>query len=434
MSEPTPDPARTPPSRRDDALAVVRRLREAGHVAYFAGGCVRDELLGLEPKDYDVATDAPPQRVRELFRNTQAVGAAFGVILVRQGHSQVEVATFRTDGKYLDGRRPTEVRFTTAEEDAKRRDFTINGLFLDPLTDEVIDYVGGQDDLRTRTLRAIGNPDERFAEDHLRLLRAIRFAARFDLTVELATDDAITRHAQHLVRISPERIAEELRLMLTPPTRVRAWRMMERHGLDVVIFRFLQLPSPVAHPAVGGARAVVIQNVLPGQPIPFGLALAAAAVEYALVRLSHPVDWYSLSIREVVQALRRALRVSNEESDAMEGTLLGVAHLMRDVIPRESSLKRFLARPTASLSRALFDALPAGMVIHRPGLQSKLAELEKTDYAPPPLITGDDLTAAGLTPGPVFKRVLDAVYDEQLEGRVKTRDEALKRAMEIART
>src|SRR6476661_359635 len=152
-----PDDAPVPPQKRsdrDDALAVVRRLREAGHVAYFAGGCVRDELLGLRPTDYDVATDAPPQRVQELFRNAQAVGAAFGVILVRRGGSQIEVATFRADGTYADGRRPTEVRFTTAEEDAKRRDFSINGLFYDPVEDRVIDYVGGQEDLKNKLLRA----------------------------------------------------------------------------------------------------------------------------------------------------------------------------------------------------------------------------------------------------------------------------------------
>src|SRR4051812_24847477 len=221
-----PDDAPVPPQKRsdrDDALAVVRRLREAGHVAYFAGGCVRDELLGLHPKDYDAATDAPPPRVRELFQNTQAVGAAFGVILVHHRRSVIEVATFRADLEYRDGRRPEGVRFTTAEEDARRRDFTINGLFLDPVEARVIDFVGGREDLKGRLLRAIGNPDDRFAEDHLRLLRAIRFAARFDLRVEHATDEAIARHAPHLVRISPERVADELRLMLTATTRARAW-------------------------------------------------------------------------------------------------------------------------------------------------------------------------------------------------------------------
>src|SRR5213595_1577127 len=188
-------------SSREDAGEIVKRLRAAGHVAYLAGGCVRDLLLGLEPKDYDVATDAPPERVRKLFNNTQAVGAAFGVILVRLGGSQIEVATFRTDVSYEDGRHPTEVRFSSAEEDAQRRDFTINGLFLDPIDDRVIDFVGGQEDLKARILRAIGEPNHRFEEDHLRLLRAVRFASRFGLTIEPETAEAIRRHAEHLKRI-----------------------------------------------------------------------------------------------------------------------------------------------------------------------------------------------------------------------------------------
>src|SRR4051812_30998530 len=211
-----------PPSLREDAEAVLRRLREAGHVAYFAGGCVRDTLLGLQPKDWDVATDAPPQRVRQLFPRTQAVGAAFGVILVRQADSQIEVATFRTDVSYEDGRRPTAVKFTTAEEDAKRRDFTINGVFFDPIENKVIDYVGGQEDLKNKILRAIGEPNLRFEEDHLRLLRAVRFAARFDLSIDPTTTAAIKAHADNLKRISPERIADELRRMFASATRVHA--------------------------------------------------------------------------------------------------------------------------------------------------------------------------------------------------------------------
>src|SRR4051812_6760839 len=217
---PPPPPPGGKQNDRADAAAVVRRLRGAGHVAYFAGGCVRDLLLGRDPKDYDVATDAPPDRVRGLFRRTQAVGQAFGVILVYEGRSQVEVATFRSDGAYLDGRHPTGVRFTTAEEDAQRRDFTINGLFLDPLKDaplddQVIDYVGGRADLRAGIVRAIGDPERRFGEDFLRLLRAPRFAARLGFTIEPNTAAAIRRHAAQLSRISPERVGEELRTMLT---------------------------------------------------------------------------------------------------------------------------------------------------------------------------------------------------------------------------
>src|SRR6185312_6460529 len=187
---------------RDDAVVVLKRLRDAGYVAYFAGGCVRDLLLGIEPKDFDVATDAPPDRVRQIFRNAQAVGAAFGVILVRQGGSQIEVATFRAEAGYDDGRHPTVVRFTTAQNDAQRRDFTINGLFYDPVTEEVIDYVGGQEDIKARTVRAIGEAAARFDEDSLRLLRAVRFSARLGFKIDSTTAAAIKQHAPQLKRIS----------------------------------------------------------------------------------------------------------------------------------------------------------------------------------------------------------------------------------------
>jgi poly(A) polymerase len=306
-----------PPSRREDALAIVKRLRESGQVSYFAGGCVRDTLLGLEPKDYDVATDAPPGRVRELFRNTQAVGAAFGVILVRQGKSVVEVATFRTDVSYEDGRRPTAVRFTSAREDAQRRDFTINGLFYDPIEEQVIDYVGGQEDLKNKVLRAIGEPEHRFTEDHLRLLRAVRFASRFGLEIEAKTAAAIEHHAQHLKRISPERIAEELRLMLTPSTRTRAYDLLRRFNLDKVILRFLD-------DAHGHGE---IFSALAAPTISFGLALAAMSLDARGGKLPAREE-----VRKAASALRQALRISNQESDQLEAAL-SFAPLLHDEPP-----------------------------------------------------------------------------------------------------
>jgi poly(A) polymerase len=438
-SPPTSPPPK-PPSDRDDALAVVRRLREAGHVAYFAGGCVRDTLLGHKPKDFDVATDAPPQRVRGLFGNTQAVGAAFGVILVRIGRSQIEVATFRHDGKYLDGRRPSEVQFTTAEEDAKRRDFTINGLFLDPLKpgtpdQQVIDYVGGREDLRARVVRAIGEPEARFEEDHLRLLRAIRFASRFGFDIEPRTAEAIRNSADQLARISPERVGEELRVMLTPPTRVRAWVLLGQYGLKSVIFRFLDIPGLAADPMNGQDR--FFDSLAPGRPVPFGLALAVASLEHAWWRLPSASDIRPLLDRPMVlrmtKALRQSLKISNEESEQMQQTLEGLAPLLGDEPPAVCTLKRFLARAAAPLSRELLAALE-GIIDSRrfEWLQDRLTQLEQTDYAPPPLITGDDLTAAGLSPGPVFKKVLDRAYDEQLEGRLTTKAQALSAALEWA--
>ncbi|HON66141.1 MAG TPA: CCA tRNA nucleotidyltransferase, partial [Phycisphaerae bacterium] len=197
-------------SIQDAALAVVKRLRDAGHEALWAGGCVRDMLLGIEPSDIDVATSAHPPQIVELFRRTREVGVQFGVVLVKQGPHWIEVATFRTDVNYVDGRRPERVVFTTAEEDAQRRDFTINGLFYDPLDRRVIDYVGGEQDVRSGIVRAIGEPSHRFAEDHLRLLRAVRFTTRFGFQLDPATAAAIREHAAGLARISAERIREEL--------------------------------------------------------------------------------------------------------------------------------------------------------------------------------------------------------------------------------
>src|SRR3954454_5361661 len=318
MSETPPPASNKPPSDREDAIAVLRRLRDAGHVAYFAGGCVRDELLGITPKDYDVATDAPPPRVRELFTNTQAVGAAFGVILVRQRKSVIEVATFRSDDVYLDGRRPTAVKFTTAEEDAKRRDFTINGLFLDPVENKVIDYIGGREDLKNKIVRAIGEPDHRFEEDHLRLLRAVRFAARFGLTIELATASAIRAHAPQLKRISPERVAEELRLMLTPATRVAAWKMLWELGLARVVFRSL---GPLRENTAAGSaddRSSIFLNVSPGAAVPFGLALAAAVVDWQRDGAEVRGLLEKRQVQRAVNASRQTLRISNDESDARQ--------------------------------------------------------------------------------------------------------------------
>lgn len=433
MSDAPPPQPQRPRSQRQDALAVLLRLREAGHVAYFAGGCVRDQLLGLEPKDWDVATDAPPDRVRQLFSHTQAVGAAFGVVLVKHRKSTIEVATFRTDLEYKNGRRPEGVRFTTAEEDAKRRDFTINGLFQDPIEGRIIDYVGGQKDLKNGLLRAIGEPNRRFEEDHLRLLRAVRFTARFNLSIEPVTEAAIRAHAPHLTRISPERIAEELRLMLVPEeTRGLAWVELERLGLARVLFRQwreVMIDEPHHVPAW-----LAMLN-LGETPAPFGLVLAVAFLSRCAagndVRgcLTHD------QVRIGVRGARAGLKISNEEADDLAGTLEGARLLLSDAAPTVAAQKRLLARPSAPLARRLLRAL-ASSRIHMELVRSRdaaLLELSRGDVAPSPLVTGDDLTAAGLIPGPVFKRVLDAVYDAQLEDRVRSKEEAMGLAMALAR-
>jgi poly(A) polymerase len=440
--------ASSPSSLREDALSVLRRLREAGHVAYFAGGCVRDLLLGLTPKDYDVATDAPPTRVRELFAKTQAVGAAFGVILVRYHRSLIEVATFRAEAGYQDGRHPTEVRFTTAEEDARRRDFTINGLFLDPLQDgplesQVIDYVGGRADLAARVIRAIGEPDLRFAEDHLRLLRAIRFSSRLDFQIEPATADAIHRQGKHLARISPERIADELRRMLPIASGLRAWHDLRVQFPDLsdVIFRFA-CDGPDAETRRRSPALFRGAISPPPAPWPFGLCLAYVALDWQLSR-SEPHDPAALvgalarpAVQQMARALRQSLRISNEELDEMTGTLEGVGLLLRSDHPLAIALvKRFLARPTAVLSRRLLSDLHGYVDPARLRELLDIVEaLAQQDYAPQPLITGDDLTTAGLMPSPLFKRILDSVYDAQLETRITTREQGLALALQLAAT
>jgi len=415
-------------SSRDGAFHVLMRLREAGHVAYFAGGCVRDVLLELDPKDWDVATDAPPARVRQIFPDTQAVGAAFGVILVRVGGFSVEVATFRADGPYTDGRRPDAIKFVTAEQDAQRRDFTINGLFFDPVDNQVIDYVGGQADLQARVLRTIGDPDARFSEDHLRLLRAVRFAARLDMTIDDNTARAVRRHAPHLIRIAPERIADELRVILTGPTRRRARRWMRELGLDRYALRFAKVSASV------DSAANSVWDTFDTPSISFPLALAGLSAAYALASTTETASTITADLaRQVHHDARTFLRLSNDELDALKSILLQTASILSDPHPRVATLKRFLAEPTADDSRTLLAGLMRTQAApHGVGdTLTRLDQLSQELCAPVPLVTGDDLVKLGYAPGPDFKTVLWNVYDAQLEGAVSTTSEALTMARQV---
>ena len=412
---------------------MVRRLREGGHVAYFAGGCVRDELLGLAPKDYDVATDAHPDVVRDVFgrSRTQAVGAAFGVILVHEGRSIIEVATFRTDLEYHDGRRPSGVVFTGAEEDARRRDFTINGLFRDPLAtdpddDGIIDHVGGKKDLRDGVLRAIGEPARRFGEDYLRMLRAVRFAARFGMRIEPATWEAITRYAPRLAQIAPERVADELRRVLTVQSRSEAWRLLWESGLLAVILR--TMPEKV--PDMPERRPVMEHLGAIDRPISFPLALAGTVIE-ARYAAGVPVRVVlePQEVKRAAQAWRQALRFSNEEESQFSGAL-ALWPLVQEAEPSVAQMKRFLADPDSADAREVLASLRFVPTLREriDWLAARFEALEQEEVAPPPLLTGDDLVEMGMTPGPAFKRILDDVYDAQLEGRVAGRAEAMEMA------
>ncbi|HEX8323842.1 MAG TPA: CCA tRNA nucleotidyltransferase [Tepidisphaeraceae bacterium] len=426
----------TAPDAELNAATLVRTLRDNGHVAYFAGGCVRDRLLGLSPKDYDVATDAPPDRVRELFKKTQAVGAAFGVILVRLGGSVIEVATFRSDGVYADGRRPESVTFATAEQDAQRRDFTINGLFFDPIESKLIDYVGGQTDLAAKVLRAIGDPAARFNEDHLRLLRAVRFAGRFDLTIEPATAAAIDRAVPLLPRISAERIADELRRILTARARDAGYRLLWQHRLLHVLLPTL---AGDGHAPLDASRSLLL-NLAPGEPVAFPVAWLATVIDvrwqgggckHDLLGNLVPAD-----VAKLVHLTRTTLRLSNDELEAMADIARLVHGVLDGAAPDDARLKRFLARESAGPARQLLDALSAvGVAVERIAhLRPRLDALAGTEVAPPPLLTGDDLIRSGIRPGPAFKRVLDAVYDAQLNGTLADTAAALAMGRKLAET
>lgn len=387
-------------TEREFAIAVVRKLRAAGHQALWAGGCVRDQLMGLAPHDYDVATDARPEQVQALFRRTIAVGISFGVVEVLGPKPlKVQVATFRSDGQYDDGRHPTSVTFSSPEEDAKRRDFTINGLFFDPIAERVIDYVGGEADLKAGIVRAIGDPRQRFTEDKLRLIRAVRFAARFGFTIEPATAAAIREMASQIAVVAAERIAEELRKILTDPRRATGMTLLRDLSLSQPILPELDLQVDVL-----GAL---------DEPLSFPLGLAAIAC--------------SVDAKASAEFCNR-LRLSNEEKDRVVWLVANQSALVDAPRLAKSMLKPLLAHDGIRELLALHEAKARSSgkgVEHVEFCEQCLRDWPPEVINPPPLITGDDLTAMGLTPGPKFKVILDMVRDKQLDEEITARQEAL---------
>ncbi len=350
---------------RQFATDIVRRLVLAGHVAYFAGGCVRDQLLGIEPHDYDVATSATPMQVRELFgpRRTLLVGAAFGVVCVHQTidnvHLNVEVATFRSDGCYSDGRHPDSVQYTTPEKDAERRDFTINGLFYDPIEERVIDYVGGVDDLNKRILRAIGNPIDRFGEDKLRLLRAIRFAARFDLEIDSATGVAIRGCASTLIAVSPERIAMEMRKLLLLPKRKWGMEQLFRDDLLAVVYPELDWAWRLSEREREHGLALLEQVT----NADFEVAISAVLIP-SKGELRRRIDENGESRRNrqetegsrIAASLKHRWRLSNQEEESIRYYLDSVDSLLRSENAPWSSIQPWLADPRATMTLKLLEA------------------------------------------------------------------------------
>jgi poly(A) polymerase len=433
-------------TEREFAIDVVRNLRDAGFQALWAGGCVRDQLLGLEAHDYDVATDARPEDVRRLFRRSVAVGASFGVIEVLgpkiDGETvHVQVATFRTEGAYSDGRRPDpeHIAFCSAEEDAKRRDFTINGMFFDPLDDQVIDYVGGRADLGAKVLRAIGDPVQRLGEDKLRLLRAVRITARFDLTIEPATAAAIKAMADQVTVVSAERISDELRKMLVHSRRVRALNLLWELGLvkpllpELVPMKGLPQGPPAA-PAGDlwdHVMAVLDRLESPSFALALGTLLHDVGKPRTIGRTPERYTFYHHEHvgRDMADEIGLRLKLSNADRERVTWLVEKHQYLADARQMKTSKLKTILAHPGIQELLALHraDALATGKnTDHVDYCEQLLKEWSAEDLNPPRLLTGHDLIRRGLKQGPRFKEILDHVWEAQLEGQIRTTPEAQK--------
>jgi poly(A) polymerase len=425
-------------SAEELARRIAQTLLAAGHQAFLVGGCVRDLLLGRTPKDFDVATGAPPGRIRELFPLCDEVGAHFGVCLVRGNGAHVEVATFRSDFAYSDGRRPDRVSFETdPRQDALRRDFTVNALLLDPSTEQILDFVGGRADLDARLIRAIGDPEQRFREDHLRLMRAVRFAARLGFTIEPETFAAIQRNAKLIRTVSAERVRDELVRILTEGGARRGFELLDSTGLlneilpevaamkgveqppefhpegDVWVHTLLMLDA-LENPSPTLAMGVLLHDV--GKPPTFRVA--------ERIRFDGHVE----AGVDLARGILTRLRFSNEQAEQIEALI--AQHMKFKDAPRmrESTLKRFLRLPAFDehLELHRVDCLSShGQLDNYELVRKKREELGAEQLRPAPLLTGHDLIAEGFTPGPLFGEILSAVEDGQLEGSLRTREEAL---------
>ena len=426
------------------ARAVIAKLRGAGHQAYLVGGCVRDLLLGAKPKDFDVSTDARPERIVNLFPKSGQVGAHFGVVLVRDAGAQVEVATFRSDHDYNDGRRPASVHFESdPRQDVLRRDFTINGLMMEAATGKVLDYVGGRADLERRVVRAIGDPDARFGEDHLRLVRAVRFAARLGFEIESTTFEAIGRHHALILKVSAERVREELARILTEGGARRAFELLDASGMladllpEVAAMKGVEQPpefhpegdvwrhtllllEKLDHPTATLAWGALLHDV--GKPPTFRVA--------ERIRFNGHVE----EGVKLAHGILSRLRFSRDDMERVE-TLIANHMRFKDAHRmKESTLKRFLRMPDFGehLELHRLDCLASNRNLENYELlKRKLEELPEEQLKPAPLLTGADLIAAGYNPGPRFAEMLAAVEDAQLEGRSGSREEALAMVREM---
>ncbi len=393
-------------TNRQAAIRIIRVLRKSGHQALLAGGCVRDMLLGKRPKDYDVATDARPKDVVKLFRRTLTVGAKFGVVIVLIDKAQVEVATFRTESGYADGRHPDSVAFSSAKEDASRRDFTINGMFYDPITGGVVDYVRGRKDLNKQVIRTIGDASERFAEDYLRMLRAVRFSTRLGFRISRMTQAAICSHAEKITAVSGERICVELQSILADPNRGAGAKLLVKTGLADAIFPgYCDGDPKFAGKVLGHLRKKT------GFPLALAAFFTGCAAEKAL-------------------EMCRLLKLSRNQTKHVKFLLTHRGRLLDNKMS-VADLKRLLANPyfwdLYELQRAIQKALGRRNALSPLiKLRRRITALGDVDVKPEPLLNGHDLIHLGATPGPSLGQLTEELYTAQLEGTLKTRAQAEK--------
>ncbi len=426
-------------AKREVATEIVRRLRAEGFEAYFVGGCVRDIVIGHAPKDYDVTTVATPEQVLRLFPDALTVGAQFGVVIVPREAGNVEVATFRSDGLYANGRHPQEVRYSkTAQEDVRRRDFTINGLLFDPLTDQVLDFVDGQADIRAHRLRTIGDPEERFGEDRLRMLRAVRFTARFGFKLDPAALEAIRRLASQIHSVSAERVRDEIIKILTEGPARAGFELLDQSGLLAEVLPEIKKMQGVEQPPEFHPEGDVWTHTL-----------------MMLEGLRHPTSTLALGVllhdvgKPPTFSVRERIRFDNhvEVGAKMAEDICSRLRISTREITRVVELVRHHLRfkdfPQMKRSTQLrfirMEGFDEHLELHRLDCLSSHRDLTNYEMArktleetpqevikPAPLLTGRDLIAAGYEPGPIFKTILHAVEDAQLEGRLHDRQEALQ--------
>jgi poly(A) polymerase len=425
---------------RDTAAGIVRRLQAAGHSAYWVGGCVRDRLLGREPQDYDVATSALPDQIEALFPRTIPVGRKFGVLILLEDGHEFQVATFRAESDYTDGRRPGSVTFSNAQTDASRRDFTVNGLFFDPITETLHDWVGGEKDLRAKLLRTIGSPAERFAEDYLRLLRAVRFAAQLDFQIEPETFAALKARAPQILDISAERIREELLKLFRPPHAARGLDLLRKSGLleQILPEIFATITcdqSPDYHPE--GTVYNHIRMMLEAMPpdaapsLPWTALLHDVAKPVTASRDPHgdAIHFYGHEKigAQMAENILQRLKFPRKQTEEIATAVLYHMQFKDVKDMRKSTLRRMLLRETFPLELELhrLDCLGSHRRLdHYEFLQEQARELEKQPQIRPPLLTGEDLQALGMKPGPAMGALLAEAREKQLSDELKTADEA----------